>query len=116
LTFGYPGVFVADWKRLRLDDEDLRVLELEIMDNPVAGRVIPGAGGLRKIRFAPRSWGRGKSGSVRVCYVYFFAHESAYMLAAYAKNEKENITPAQKAAYRRLIQAFEAGMTARQRQ
>jgi hypothetical protein len=38
------------------------------------------------------------------------------MLAAYAKNEKENITPAQKAAYRRLIQAFEAGMTARQRQ
>jgi hypothetical protein len=115
LGFGYLRVFTADWKRLGLDDDDLRALELAVMENPSAGRIIPGAGGLRKIRFAPPGWNRGKSGAVRVCYVYFALHETAFMLAAFAKNEQENITPADKAAYRALIRGIEAGLAGRER-
>jgi hypothetical protein len=115
LSFGYAGVFVADWKHLRLDDDDLRDLEVEIMENPGAGRVIPGTGGLRKIRFAPQRWGRGKSGSIRVCYVYFIVRQTAFVLAAYAKNEQQNLTPGDKAYYRRLIKAIEGCFPGKER-
>ena len=114
LTFGYLNVFSADWRRLRLDDDDLRALELEIMHNPSVGRMIPGAGGLRKIRFSTPGWNRGKSGAIRVCYVYFLRYESVYMFGAYAKNERENITAADKAAYRRLLSAIETELGGRQ--
>jgi hypothetical protein len=113
LAFGYVGVFVADWKRLGLNDEDLRALELGIMERPDAGRVIPGTGGLRKIRFAPPRWKRGKSGAVRVCYVYFARFEWCFMLAAYAKNEQENISSADKAAYRKILIAIEFALSQR---
>jgi hypothetical protein len=115
LTVGYLSIFVSDWRRLGLDDEDLRALELAVMENPSAGRIIPGAGGLRKMRFAPIGWGRGKSGGTRVCYVYFARHDSVFMLAAYSKNEQENITAADKARYRRMIQSIEAGIAGRGR-
>ena len=114
LTFGYLSVFAADWKRLRLDDEDLRALELAIMENPSAGRIIPGTGGLRKFRFAPPRWNRGKSGAVRVCYVYFMQRDAAFMLAVYSKNERENIAPADKAAYRALIRDIEHDLASRE--
>jgi hypothetical protein len=58
--------FAADWRRLGLTDDDMRALELAVMEQPEKGVVMRGAGGLRKIRFAPPSWHTGKSGAVRV--------------------------------------------------
>jgi len=116
LTFGYLSGFISDWKRLHLGDDELRALELAIMQRPSVGQVIPGTGGLRKVRFAPPSWNRGKSGAIRVCYVLFTRYENVFMLAAYAKNEQENITAADKAIYRRLVSAIEANLTGKGRQ
>ena len=67
-TFIYLHGFVAQWNQLRLNDDDLRELEQSIMNNPAAGDVIAGTGGLRKLRFAPKRWRRGKRGTLRIGY------------------------------------------------
>ena len=50
----------------------MKSLQEELTVNPSKGDVIQGTGGLRKIRFAFEN--RGKSGSVRVCYVDFVVY------------------------------------------
>ena len=66
LTLIQLSTFAAKWPKLRLTDEDLLSLEGLLIDNPEAGQVIPGTGGLRKLRFAPPSWHTGKRGASRV--------------------------------------------------
>jgi hypothetical protein len=55
LTIAQVSAFVAEWRKLRLTDEDLAALEKMIMDHPDAGAVMAGTGGIRKLRFAPPS-------------------------------------------------------------
>ena len=102
-TFVELSHFVSDWQHLRLTDDDLRALQSIIMHRPESGKVIPGTGGMRKIRFAPPSWSRGKSGSARVCYACFLKATRIYLLAAYGKNEKENLDAQEKAYYAELL-------------
>ena len=97
------GTFVAAWRSLRLSDEDLRSLENELLDNPTAGDVMGGCGGLRKLRFAPPSQHRGKRGETRVVYGYFPVHGHAYLILIYPKNEQDNLTAAQKKQFRELM-------------
>jgi hypothetical protein len=47
--------YVGDARRLGMTDEDQRAIEQALLDHPDAGDVVAGTGGLRKIRFAPRS-------------------------------------------------------------
>jgi hypothetical protein len=107
LTLIQVASFVSDWKHLRLTDEDLCALETILLERPTAGKIVPGTGGLRKIRFAPPSWNRGKRGAVRVCYAYFLVASAVYLLTAYAKNEQEDITPDRRRRYRRWLAAIE---------
>jgi hypothetical protein len=95
--------FTKEWDRLGLDDEDLRALELLLMAAPDQPPVIPGTGGLRKIRFAKRGSGRGKSSSYRTCYVYFFEHNLIYLLLVYGKGEKTDLTAAERRMIARII-------------
>ena len=60
-----------------------------IATNPLAGDVIPGSGGCRKVRFAIA--GRGKRGGVRVIYYNQLAEGMIYLLVIYAKAERGNI-------------------------
>ena len=72
-----------------LSDEEYAALQRALMADPQAGDLVPGAGGVRKIRWAVR--GRGKRGGVRVIY-YAKVHEGViWMLTIYAKNVTENI-------------------------
>jgi hypothetical protein len=74
------------------------------MARPKAARVVPGTGGLRKLRFSPPGSWRGKSGSHRVCYVHYEEFGIVYLITVYPKNQKDNITPAEKAAIRTMIE------------
>ncbi|MDF1482671.1 MULTISPECIES: type II toxin-antitoxin system RelE/ParE family toxin [Extensimonas] len=65
-------------------DEDMRELQLILLENPAAGDMIPGGRGLRKLR-VPLP-GRGKRGGARVIYYHWVSHERCYMVYAYAKN------------------------------
>lgn len=102
-TFIQTPSFVDQWNRLDLTDEDLRQLESVLMADPLRGSVIPGTGGLRKLRFAPRSRGQGKRGSTRVCYAYFLLEGQIFLLTIYAKSVVSNLTPAEKANYARIL-------------
>jgi len=65
--------FERQWKRLGLGEEELRQLQQELLENPKAGSVIKGTGGLRKYRIA--FTGRGKSSSGHLAYVDFTLHD-----------------------------------------
>jgi len=58
--------------------------------NPTAGDLIPGTGGVRKIRWGLE--GRGKRGGARVIFFYHDKEMPLYLLEAYAKNERTNLT------------------------
>jgi hypothetical protein len=105
-TFKYLGGFVREWERLGLVDEDLQELELLILSNPDAGSVIRGTGGLRKLRFAPSRWRRGKSGALRIGYAHDAKLEKVLMLAVYAKNDKANLTPQERREVKKLLDAL----------
>lgn len=90
---------------MRFPDEDLRRLENEILKDPSAGAVMQGTGGLRKLRFALDN--RGKSGSARVCYVDIVLRETIFLITAYPKSEKENLSKAERNNIRTIIEHLE---------
>ena len=75
-----------------LTDEEYQRLQRMLADNPKAGEVIPGGGGLRKIRW--RAGGKGKRGGIRVIYYCESAHR-LYMIYAFGKSEQADLTRAQ---------------------
>ncbi|MDF1624321.1 MAG: type II toxin-antitoxin system RelE/ParE family toxin [Pseudohongiella nitratireducens] len=62
---------------------------LHVATNPFAGDVVPGSGGVRKLRWTYQ--GAGKRGGVRVIYFYRTVSDEVWLLKMYAKNERENI-------------------------
>ena len=80
-------------KHAPFTDDELAALQQTIRDNPLAGDLIPGARGLRKIRAA--LGGRGKRGGARVIYYLWSARDCCYLVFAYAKNEQADLTAAQ---------------------
>jgi mRNA-degrading endonuclease RelE of RelBE toxin-antitoxin system len=84
-----------------LEDEELRQLQISLMLNPETGKVIPGSGGLRKLRW--RGSGRGKRGGIRVIYYWIQQKDRIYLLIAYAKNRQEDLTVDQLKILKTLI-------------
>lgn len=72
-----------------LDDDEYRELQKVLMNNPETGDIIPGSGGLRKVRW--RAQGRGKRGGYRVIYYARLRQGVILMLTMYPKNVSENI-------------------------
>ena len=98
-------IFKSRWEALGLNEEDLLRLQIELLADPKAGDVMQGTGGVRKMRFAFEH--RGKSGGVRVIYVDFEVYEKIYLLTAYTKNEKENLTKKERSEIKQLIEVLE---------
>ncbi len=72
-----------------LSEEEYLGLQIFLLRYPEAGKIVPGSGGVRKVRWSIS--GRGKSGGVRV--IYYFKRQDAeiWLLTIYSKSEKENI-------------------------
>jgi hypothetical protein len=75
--------------------------------NPEAGEVVPETGGVRKIRWALE--GKGKRGGARVIYYYHSERLPLFLLSAFAKNRKANLSKAERNAMKRLVPALVAG-------
>src|SRR5438874_6131212 len=88
-------------KKLGASQADVAALCAAIAANPQAGVVVQGAGGARKIRFALQ--GKGKRGGGRAIYVAFIKEDTVYMLMAYAKNQKVDLSSADKKALADII-------------
>lgn len=113
LSFIELRPFTERWKELKLGDEDLFALQALLMVSPSGFPLVPGTGGLRKIRFAPLRWWKGKRGAVRVGYVHFPAYGIVLLVIAYRKGEKDDLTPAEKKRTRDLIRQIEREFAAR---
>jgi hypothetical protein len=104
LTFVYSPGFVREWDRLGLDDIDLQALEATIRRSPGGAPVMRGTGGLRKIRFAPPSMHRGKSGATRV---WFRSKAAIIVVSIFSKNEASNFTASERVEIEKWLKAFE---------
>ncbi|MHC4401515.1 MAG: hypothetical protein ACYTG0_17725 [Planctomycetota bacterium] len=105
--------FIGSWEDLKLTDDDLSALQIAIMCNPKGADVMPGTGGLRKLRFSPERWKTGKRGALRVCYVYFEKYGIVLLSLAFRKAELGNLSPAGKKAARKAIRRIEGHLKER---
>jgi mRNA-degrading endonuclease RelE of RelBE toxin-antitoxin system len=94
-------VFTRQIDRL-LSLRSYRDLQNYIVDDPRRGKVIPGTGGLRKLRWLAS--GRGKRGGVRIIYYWVVDRDRIVMLLAYPKSEQDDLTSEQKRILRRLVE------------
>lgn len=92
--------FLADAKAFFTEDERAELV-LYIAMNPDAGVIMPETGGVRKLRWGVK--GRGKSGGVRVIYYFYDETLPVFMLTVFAKNERANLSKAERNALRRYI-------------
>lgn len=81
-----------------LTDDEYRQVQNALAADPHRGDLIPGGGGIRKLRHALP--GRGKSGGTRVIYYCVDRHDQIYMLLVYPKSKKDNLTDRETALLR----------------
>jgi hypothetical protein len=79
-----------------LGDEGYRRFQRELASNPDKGDVMPGCGGLRKVRVGDESRGKGKRGGARVVYLDIPGAGRIDLIAIYGKDEQDDLTPQQK--------------------
>lgn len=88
------------------DDEFARFQE-ELVRNPEVGVVIPGCGGIRKIRWAESARGKGKRSGLRIVYLPIVAAKRIYLLTLYSKDECDDLSSDDKKAFRSLAEAIQ---------
>lgn len=87
-----------------LDDDEYAELQQFMMQNPEAGQVVPGSGGVRKLRWVRP--GMGKRSGLRVIYFVRYAPREFWMLTLYAKAKRDSV-PAH--ILKGLLEAFQNG-------
>jgi hypothetical protein len=90
-----------------MPDEPYRLVQNELAQNPHSGDLIPGGGGIRKIRAALP--GTGKRGGSRIIYYRQKSKDRIFMLVVYAKAHKTDLDPEQTAAFKALVKEIERG-------
>ena len=92
--------------RKLLSEDARREMEAAIIAAPDVAPVIRGTGGIRKLRWAGS--GRGKRGGIRAIYFWRTARGAIYMLAAYAKADRDDLTATDRKTLARLVAAIES--------
>ncbi len=87
-----------------LDDDEYSEFQQFLMQNPEAGELVPGSGGVRKVRWARP--GMGKRGGIRIIYFVRYQPNEFWMLTLYAKAKREDV-PAH--ILKQLLEAFRHG-------
>lgn len=105
--------FLAATRKL-MDVEERALLVDHLALNPMAGDLIPGTGGVRKLRWGLE--GRGKRGGARVIYFYHSPGIPLFALTAFAKNAQADLSGADRNEFRRLTKLLVESYTWRSRQ
>jgi hypothetical protein len=96
--------YLRAMRKMGFNDDAMRKVEAAIAAAPDAHPMIKGLRGVRKARFAVP--GRGKSGGGRVIYFLAISAESLFMMTAYAKNERDDLSPDQRKAILAAIEGI----------
>jgi hypothetical protein len=89
-----------------MDDDEYAKLQLALLRRPHWGKVVPGSGGLRKLRWAGS--GRGKRGGLRVIYYWHTADDQIWFLVVYPKSERQDLSRDEIKQLKRLVEEFES--------
>ena len=111
-TVRYAFVEAGNFSRSRDNyfrtDSDFAVFQVFLLRNPQAGAVIPGAGGLRKVRWAGE--GTGKSGGLRIIYLHLPELHHIYLLDVYSKGEQADLSPEDRRLLAALAHDYQASL------
>jgi hypothetical protein len=99
-----------------LDDEEFKELQQSLAGNPEKGDLIPGAGGIRKLRWGDPRRGKGKRGGLRIIYYCFLSDEEIWLLTLYGKDEASDLSKDEKTQLRRALEAERAARKRREMQ
>ena len=102
VTVVETAVFVARAQGRMTEAERLAAIDM-IARDPERGVVIEGGGGIRKVRFAAS--GHGKSGGVRIIYYFHDPGRPVFLLTVFAKNERDNLSKAERNALAKVAKA-----------
>lgn len=100
-TVTWTATFLAQAKRHGLSEEELESIVNTLADNPLAGDIMQGTGGARKLRHPGR--GSGKSGGLRTIHYFGGDDVPVFLLAVYGKGAKANLTNAERNELARLL-------------
>jgi hypothetical protein len=89
-----------------LDDWAYAALQNRLMENPELGKVIPGCGGLRKIRVGDPRRRKGKRGGARVIYLHVAQLDLIFLVHIYGKGENDDLDAREKKIFRDLAERF----------
>ena len=93
--------------RKLLSDDAREEMEASIVVAPGQAPIIRGTGGIRKLRWAGS--GRGRRGGIRTIYFYHVGPETICLLTAYAKSDRDDLTPADVKVLSRLVAEIKKG-------
>jgi mRNA-degrading endonuclease RelE of RelBE toxin-antitoxin system len=86
----------------QMSDEEYRQLQIMLCVLPDTGDLIPGSGGLRKVRWGHQ--GKGKKGGLRVIYYWVKEPGKILMLYLYKKNKQSDLTPNQLKTLKQVVE------------
>ena len=99
-----------------LDDEGFRELQRGLARYPEAGDLIPGAGGIRKLRWKDPRRGKGKRGGLRIVYYVFLSDDEIWLLTLYDKDEAADLSEDERRQLRRAMEAERAARKERRKE
>ena len=86
-----------------LDDDAYSDLQQALMSNPLAGDVIEGTGGLRKLRQPDPRRGKGKRGGLRVIYYWWLGKDQFWFFTVFDKDEADDLTADARKVLKQLL-------------
>jgi hypothetical protein len=98
--------YLADAEKLFSQIERAAIVD-RLAADPTCGVVVPGGGGIRKVRFGFGA--RGKSGGARIIYLYSGESLPVFILAAFAKNERADLSVAERNALGKMVDGMVKG-------
>ena len=87
-----------------LDDDGFSGLQIALMLDPLAGDLIQGTGGLRKVRFSDKRRRKGKRGGLRIIYFWWEQGGQFWLFTLYDKDEMDDLSPAQSKVFKALLE------------
>src|SRR5271168_3132070 len=94
----------TEWAREYLSDEVLADFQKDLLNDPDTGVVMPGCGGLRKMRVPDPKRGKGKRGGARVIYLHIQDVDQIHLVTVYGKDQKDDLSADDKKLYRQFVQ------------
>ncbi len=91
------------YRFMYLDDAAFLTLQQLLINNPEVGTLMPGTGGLRKMRLADKDRHKGKRGGIRLIYFWWQAGRQFWLFTIYGKDEMVDLSAQQKSAFKKMI-------------